>query len=139
MSLSPEKRSEILQLLSAGKITAEEAANLLTTIPVENIEKTAVPPAPAPVQESTPAKAPNGQKPKWLHVRVNDLESGKSKVTVNIPLRMVKFGLNMGRRFAPEIDGVDWNDLSNLMTEEQGVLVDVQDAEDGEHVQIYVD
>jgi hypothetical protein len=52
---------------------------------------------------------------------------------------MVKFGLNVGRRFAPELDGIDWDDLSQVMTEEEGVLVDVQDAEDGEHVQIYVD
>ena len=140
MSLSSEKRSEILQLLAAGKITANEAAELLTATPITNIEEPAVPAPPKPVVEKPAApKAQNGKKPKWLHIRVNDLESGKSKVTVNIPLRMVKFGLGVGRRFAPELDGVDWDDLSRVMTEEEGVLVDVQDGEDGEHVQIYVD
>ncbi len=139
MSLSQEKRAEILELLAAGKITAAEASELLTATPTAKVEEPPVPPAPIPIQEDSVPKSSNGKKPKWLHVRVNDLESGKSKVTVNVPLRMVKFGLNVGRRFAPELDGVDWDDLSRVMTEEEGVLVDVQDSEDGEHVQIYVD
>jgi hypothetical protein len=142
MSLSDEKRKEILQLLADGKINADEAAELLTTRTQDVVEEPAAPPPPkyseSPFSPAETAAA-NGQKPRWLHIRVGDLESGKSKVTVNIPLRMVKFGLQMGRRFAPELEGVDWDDLSRVMTEEQGVLVDVQDAEDGEHVQIYVD
>jgi hypothetical protein len=72
-------------------------------------------------------------------VQVNDLATGKCKVKVNVPLRMVKFGLSIGKRFAPELEGMDWDDLSRVMTEDAGLLVDVQDEEDGEHVQIYVD
>jgi DNA-binding transcriptional ArsR family regulator len=142
MSLSSEKRTEILQLLADGKITADEAAEILSASPkVEIEEPTPAPKAPESVQTGTVEKSAvsNGRKPKWLHVQVNDLESGKSKVQVNIPLRMVKFGLGMGRRFAPELDGVDWDDLSRVVTEEEGVLVDVQDTEDGEHVRIFVD
>jgi hypothetical protein len=59
MSLSSEKRTEILQLLSAGKITAEEAAELLTATPaapIENIEEPSPPPAPAPVKASAAPK-----------------------------------------------------------------------------------
>ena len=139
MSLSDEKRKEILQLLADGKINADEAAELLSARSQAVVEEPAAPPAPKFAESPAQKAVTNGQKPSWLHIRVGDLESGKSKVTVNIPLRMVKFGLQMGRRFAPELDGVDWDDLSRVMTEEQGVLVDVQDTEDGEHVQIYVD
>jgi hypothetical protein len=141
MSLSSEKRFEILQLLADGKITADEAAEILSASPKVEIEKPTPPKAPENVQTEPVEKSAvsNGRKPKWLHVQVNDLESGKSKVQVNIPLRMVKFGLGMGRRFAPELDGVDWDDLTRVVTEEEGVLVDVQDAEDGEHVRIFVD
>ncbi len=135
MSLSSEKRTEILQLLADGKITADEAAELLSPTPQAEAETPTPPPTPEVVQETTTS---NSKKPKWLHVQVNDLATGKSKVKVNIPLRMVKFGLNMGKRFAPELDGMDWDDLSKVMTEDAGVLVDVQDDEDGEHVQIYV-
>jgi DNA-binding transcriptional ArsR family regulator len=143
MSLSDEKRKEILQLLADGKINADEAAEMLSTRSEEDVVAEQAAP-PTPKFSESPAAAPektvkNGQSPQWLHIRVGDLETGKSKVTVNIPLRMVKFGLQMGRRFAPELEGFDWNDLSRVMTEESGVLVDVQDAEDGEHVQIYVD
>ena len=129
MSLSTEKRTEILQLLADGKITADEAAELLSAAPETTTE-----PAPKAVETAES----NGREPRWLHVQVSDLNTGKSKVKVNIPLRMVKFGLGMGRRFAPELDGIDWNDLSRIMTEEDGVLVDVQDSEDGEHVRIFV-
>lgn len=134
MSLSSEKRTEILQLLADGKITADEAAELLSPTPQPEAEAP-TPEVPEVVKETA---ASNSKKPKWLHVQVNDLATGKSKVKVNIPLRMVKFGLNMGKRFAPELDGMDWDDLSKVMTEDAGVLVDVQDDEDGEHVQIYV-
>jgi hypothetical protein len=136
-----EKRTEILKLLAAGKITAEEAAGLLTETPIESVKQPApaAPPSPVHLSPPEPPKAPNGQQPKWLHIRVNDLDSGKSKVTVNIPIRMVKFGFNVGRRFASDLDDVNWDDLSKIMTEEEGILFDVQDGEDGEHVQIYVD
>ncbi|NIP52684.1 MAG: hypothetical protein GWO26_12025 [Phycisphaerae bacterium] len=107
----------------------------MSPTPKAEAETPTPPPTPEVVQETT---ASNSKKPKWLHVQVNDLATGKSKVKVNIPLRMVKFGLNMGKRFAPELDGMDWDDLSKVMTEDAGVLVDVQDDEDGEHVQIYV-
>lgn len=139
MSLSSEKRMEILQLLSTGKITADEAAELLSAPPKVEVETPTPPPAskaPEPFEKPAPS---NGNEPKWLHIQVNDLATGKSKVKVNVPLRMVKFGLNIGKRFSPEMEGMEWDDLSRVMTEDAGVLVDVRDEEDGEHVQIYVD
>jgi DNA-binding transcriptional ArsR family regulator len=136
MSLSTEKRTEILQLLADGKITAGEAAELLSPSPAAEAQSPTPPPAPEALKQT---EAENGRKPQWLHIQVSDMSTGKSRVKVNIPLRMVKFGLNMGRRFAPEMEGVNWDDLSRVVTEEEGVLVDVQDDEDGEHVRIYVD
>lgn len=139
MALSSEKRTEILQLLANGKITADEAAELLSASSKAEAETPTPPPAPKAPEVVEKPTASNGQKPKWLHVQVNDLATGKSKVKVNVPLRMVKFGLSIGKRFAPELEGMDWDDLSRAMTEDAGLLVDVQDDEDGEHVQIYVD
>jgi DNA-binding transcriptional ArsR family regulator len=141
MSLSSEERKEILELLANGKITADEAAKLLSQAPPA-VSEAPAPPAPlAPPVFEKAADPPvtEGDKPSWLHVRVTDLATGQGKVTVNIPLRLLKFGLSVGSRFAPELEGMDWRELSSMMTEEKGVLVDVQDEEDGEHVQIYVD
>jgi hypothetical protein len=139
MSLSSEKRTEILQLLAGGKITAEEAAELLSDAPEAKAEAPAPPPAPKAPEPVRAAEVGSGQKPRWLHIHVNDLGTGKSKVKVNIPLRLAQFGFNMGKRFAPEIEELKWDDLSRVMSEDSGVIVEVQDEEDGEHVKIFVD
>ena len=129
-------RKEILELLAKGKITANEAADLLTN---PQPEEPATLKVKIPVDEPSMPKS-NGNGPSWLHVRVKDLKSGRNKVTVNIPIGMVQFGLKIGRRFSPELEGLDWNELTGAMQSmESGILVDVQDEEDGEHVQVYVD
>ena len=142
-----EERRKILEMVAGGKISAGEAAELLGSMPREEVEPEAPqapePPAAPDAPEAVPAtKVPTagGGSPRWLHVQVSDLKSGKRKVSVNIPLRLVKFGMKLGRGFAPELDELDWASLSDtLASGEGGVLVDVQDEEDGEHVKIYVD
>jgi hypothetical protein len=129
-------RKEVLELLAKGKITADEAANLLSQVTAEEVAT----PSKAAVLDPVSKPVGSGSKPSWLHVRVRDLQSGRNKVTVNIPLGIVKFGLKVGGRFTPELNGLDWNELQGMMNEmESGILVDVEDEEDGEHVQIYVD
>ncbi len=135
-------RQEILDLLSQGKITAEEAAEMLSTpvvetavptkeqvIDVEEEEETAVP-------EKEPATA--GSTPSWFKVRVRNLDTGKNKVSVNIPIRMFKFGLKIGRKFTDELDDLNWNEIDGMMKNMQtGMIVEVQDEESNEHVQVY--
>ena len=154
MSSSDDKRQEILQLLASGEITVASAAEMLSGAGQSEPapEKQPAPPVdlddlikvePDPALKATPApkatKPGNLEQPSWLRVRVSDLKSGRNKVTVNIPMRLMRFGLAVGSRFSPELDGLDWDELSHLLSSERGVLVDVQDEEDGEHVQIIVD
>ncbi|UCG24479.1 MAG: hypothetical protein JSW55_00275 [Chloroflexota bacterium] len=160
MSLKDEQRKEILQLLATGNITAEEAAELLAGgvqgVPAQDDSPESAeqprtekqPEAAADLDEQIrvepdPAlKATNGgnrQSPSWLRVRVSDLKTGRKKVTVNIPMRLMRFGLAVGSHFAPELDDFDWDELTGMLGSEKGMLVDVQDEEDGEHVQIFVD
>lgn len=138
--MSKPSRIEILELLSNGKITATEAANLLSDVapqadPPPVAEKTSMP------EKATAAPtSENAGDPTWFRVRVADLETGKNRVSVNIPVRMMKFGLKLGKRFSPEIENLDWNELSGMVQEmKSGVLVDVQDADSNEHVQVYLD
>lgn len=139
--MSKPSRMEILELLSNGKITAAEAANLLSDIG----ETAAAEKAPPPAVEKAPAAPPqsaatDGQEPSWFRVRVANLETGKNRVTVNIPVRMMKFGLKIGSRFSPEIENLDWNELTGMMKDmKSGMLVDVQDEDSNEHVQVYLD
>ncbi|MCL4266750.1 MAG: hypothetical protein KJ069_26460 [Anaerolineae bacterium] len=142
--MTTTSRKEILELLANGKITADEAAQLLSQPAAPVVEETAVPDVKILKQEvaqEVAMEANNGgKKPGWLHVRVRDLQSGRNKVTVNIPLGMVKFGMKIGGHFSPELNGLDWNELQGMMNEmESGILVDVQDEEGGEHVQVFVD
>lgn len=84
--------------------------------------------------------AGNGKRPRWLRIRVRDLETGRNKVSVNLPLGIVTFGLGIARRFNPEMGEIDVDDMMTLIKQgERGLLVDVHDEEDNEHVQIYVD
>lgn len=83
----------------------------------------------------------DGQRPRWLKIRVRDLGTGRNKVSVTLPLGLVSFGLGIARRFGADFDddhNVDelWRQLKEG---QRGVLVDVEDEEDNEQVQIYLD
>jgi hypothetical protein len=142
IEMSNNRKKEVLELLQNGKITADEAAAMLSDAsndPSDVSEETDVVLEEAmPVAGGVPGTKANH--PSTFHVRVRDLDTGQNKVTVNIPLRMLKFGLKLGGRFAPELDGLDLNELNEMMTGfESGVLVEVQNEESNEHVQVYID
>ena len=77
---------------------------------------------------------------RWLRVRVTDLQTGKRKVSVNVPLGWIKWGLMLGSRFAPELEKVD---VDGVMTEldqyAAGRIVKVEDAKDNQRVEVYID
>jgi hypothetical protein len=158
MSDSDEKRMEILQLLAAGKLTVDEAGDMLASVgqPEQAVEvdlsdetifekqpdqmndvSERIKVEPDPALEATKSKA--ARRPSWLRVRVSDMKSGKNKVTVNVPMGLVRFGLAYGSRFAPELKGFEWDEIDDYLSTESGMLVDVHDEEDGEHVQIFVE
>jgi hypothetical protein len=147
MSMSNKERRVLLSQLAEGKISANEVADLLNSSQEEPIKDE---PARTSGSEATlevtkkdiielEDNKASADRPTWVHVRVSDLKSGKNRVTVNIPLRLIGIGLNIGSRFAPELEDLDWSSIKNSLSEETGILVDVKDEEDGEHVLIYVD
>jgi hypothetical protein len=82
----------------------------------------------------------NGEKPRWLRIRVRDMASGRNKVTINLPLRLVSFGLGIANRFGADLDRAELDGLMEMIKHgEKGVLVEVEDDEDGEYVQIMLD
>ena len=123
-----EERMQILKMVAEKKITAEEGAKLLTALEPEKKKESAV------VMVGGPST------PRWFRVRVTDIETGKAKVNVNLPMSLVNVGMKMGARFAPEIEGFDLNEIFEQIREgAQGKMIDVEDAEDGERVEIYVE
>ena len=132
-------KKEILDKLAAGEISVSDAAQLLNQ-PEAAVETVPTPPAPTPQPESMPEKAGEGETPAWFRVRVVNAKTGKNKVSVNIPIRVLRLGLKIGGRFAPELRDLDWNELDSLMQDLQtGLLVEVQDEESDEHVQVFIE
>lgn len=118
-----EERMKILKMVQEKKITADEAAKLLTAL-----GKT----------EQRPAAAEGESR--WLRVRITDLESGKPSVNVNLPLGLVNVGLKMGARFIPDMEGVQVEELAEALRQGlTGKIMDVVDEEEGQRVEVYVE
>lgn len=132
-------RKEILEMLSAGEIDVSKATEMLSGAS----EAPAMPEplaAPVPMPDMPPAKAKRGSG-RWLHIHVSDLQSGKQRVRVNVPLGLVQVGLKIGARFTNEVDPEMVRDVMDaLQTNDiSGTLVEVEDLEDNERVHIFVD
>jgi hypothetical protein len=118
---------QILSMVAEGTITAEEGAKLLGALEPERKREV------RPMTESPSAA-------RWFRVRVTDLETGKNKVNVNLPMSLVDVGTRMGARFAPELEDMDFNDIvEQVKSGAQGKIVEVEDLEGGERVEIYVE
>lgn len=117
--------AQILNLLADGQISPEEAAARMRG------EQPAA---------AKPAAAPASMSGRWLHIRVTDLSTGRPRVNVNLPLTWVALGLQIGARHAPQIGDVDLQSLfQQIQSGASGHLVEVEDHDDGERVEIYVD
>jgi hypothetical protein len=124
MSLK-EERMQILKMIEDGTISADEGAKLLAAL--EEGATKSVPTIPA-----GPAR--------WMRVRVTDLNTGRAKVNVNLPMGLVNLGIKMGARFAPEMEDIDLDEIIQAIQDgAQGKIVEVEDEEDNERVQVYIE
>ena len=118
-----EERLEILRLLEAGTITADEAATLL-----DALDRAALPPA-----NSGPA-AVRGAEARLVRIRVTESTTGRAVVNLAFPLGLIKSGLDIAGQFVPEympkVDAIRESVSSGF----RGPLVDVDDG--GQRVEI---
>lgn len=122
-----EERMKILKMIEDGKITAEEGAKLLAAL--ADSRRTPPPPSAAGTGNA-----------RWFRVRVTDVNTGKTKVNVNLPMGLVNVGLKMSARFAPELDQDQMSQIAEaLKTGMLGKVLDVIDEEDGEHVEVFIE
>lgn len=134
--MTTESKKEILELLESGKISAEKAARMLSEPGRAAAEQT----DPDPPASSSESGKTTGSRPSMFRVRVSNMDTGENKVSVNIPMRMLKFGLKLGGRFSPELEGLDFAEINEMLTDvESGMLVEVQNDESNEHVQVFLD
>ncbi len=124
---SSEERMQILKMIEEGKISAGEGAELLRAL-----EKKEPPTPPEPLRGASPAR--------WFRVRITDLSTGRNKVNVNIPMGLVQVGMKMGARFAPDMEGVDYDELMTaIRSGKQGKVIDITDSDDRERIEIFVE
>ena len=78
-----ENRRQVLEMLSAGKITADEAERLIAAL-----EK-----------EQAPSSAMNGSeprpKPKFLRILVEEIKGESTKVNIRVPMQLLRAGVKL--------------------------------------------
>ena len=129
MSLK-EERLQILKMLEEGKITAEEAATLLSALE-----------AGAQKEQREERQTFSGS-PRRHRVRicVSDGTTGKKKVDINFPIGVLKIAKRMGTKFTGNIEGINLDDIFEAVQQEvQGKIIDIQDDAEGKRVEIFVE
>ena len=122
-----EDRLEILRLLEAGTVTADEAATLLDALDRTN---------PPPLEDARPAE-PMPRNSGIVRIRVT--ESGGDRVMTNLafPLGLIDSGLKIAGQFVPEYLPKAEAIRESVKTGFRGALVDVDDGE--QRVEIVVE
>lgn len=119
----------ILKMLQDGKISADEAAKLLESVDAGN-------------KTEKPADADASQKVqgKFFRVLITDTDTGKARANIRIPLSVLGIGVKFGAQFAPQIGGIEQDQIMDAISSGQvGKILDVYDDDDGEHVEIFIE
>jgi hypothetical protein len=134
-----EERLEILRLVENQTISAEEAGRILEALDRSDRSQRASqqtapfypPPPPAP----EPRIAQSGS----VRIRITDLSSGKARINLVLPYRLVDSGIKLAKRLAPEhmLDGREirksieegyWGPLLDITDDEKRVEIIVEGA-----------
>ena len=122
---STEERMRILKMLEEGTITAEDATRLLQALSAGR---------------AAGGKAPTGREARWLRVRITDTTTGESKVSINVPMGLVRTGIRMGARFIPSDSNVDYQEIMEaIQGGETGKILEMVDEEQGEKIEIWAE
>lgn len=134
-----EERKKVLEMLAAGKITADEAAKLLDKLAGNASNAT---PSPEPPQS---AAASGSARPKYLRIVVD--QPGREQVNVRVPLSFVRSGRGLLAIMPKHVNerlaeyGINAGSFSTMSLDDLGLdmrelNVDV-DKGDGKKVKIF--
>jgi polyhydroxyalkanoate synthesis regulator phasin len=137
-----ETRRQVLEMLAAGKVTAEEADRLIAAF-----ERDA-----SPAAETRPAK-----KAKYLRVMVDSDEPGQGPVRVNtrVPMQLLRAGVKLANLIPPQaraqvdkalheqgipfdMSGINANNLEEIVNHLEELTVDVDVDERDQKVKVRV-
>jgi hypothetical protein len=124
-----EERLRILRMVQAGKLTAEEAVQLLETLGEPRLPGRGRPPA-----------AQTSAKPRWFRMRVTDKITGKTHVDIRLPVHVVTAGAKLGARFSPEAVGLDMNKvIENIRKGIIGKVLETDTPDKEEKVEVFIE
>jgi hypothetical protein len=121
MSSIGSERNRILKMIEGGQVSASEGAQLLDALGNEQ-------------RSSDKARS------RLVRVRVTDLQTGRQKANVTIPVGLINVGLRLGARLAPQLSGSALEELVRAVQRgTTGRLMEWQDLEEGERVELIVE
>ena len=122
-----DEKMMILKMLSEGKITADEASNLLGVLNLD-------------LNKKEKKQKAEKKEAKFLRVRITDVDSEKVRANIKIPISILHVGSRFGSKFTQKIEGIETEDLMAAIDQGQiGQILDVYDDEDGEHVEVFIE
>jgi hypothetical protein len=119
-----DDRLRILRMVEQGQISAEEGARLLEAI----------------TNDAARIRARAEARARSLRVVVTDLHSRRQKINVTIPASLVTVGLKLGARLFPRDASVTNDDVLRAIERDMpGRIFELQDLEEGERIEIFVE
>ncbi|GAB4114620.1 MAG: hypothetical protein Kow00103_08580 [Candidatus Caldatribacteriota bacterium] len=121
---------QVLDMLKEGKITNEEAINLIDAL--KSTEKDQ--------EEITPGKTKR-------FFRVNVTKNNQPKVNIKIPFSLVKWGINIANKMGKDTIKIggeevpfDMDELNKAINDPEfsGKICDVYDEEKNEHIEVEI-
>ena len=134
-----EERLEILRLVENQTVTAEEAGRLLEALDRSDrkgqSQSMTAPFTPFPAPPGPPE--PPGPAVGSVRIRITDTSTGKAKINLVLPSRLVDSGIKLAKRIAPE-HMLDGREIRKSIEEGYwGPLLDITD--DSQRVEIIVE
>jgi hypothetical protein len=122
MSVS-EERLRILKMIESGQVSAEEGSQLIEAL-----------------GERTRERTRSSAQPRTLRVRVTNLATRRQVINVTIPVSLVGIGLKLGARLAPRMANANVDEIMRAIDSGSlGRIFEMQDLDEGERVEIFVE
>ena len=131
-----EEKMRILNMVQEGKLSAEEASQLLEALDFNPEEIT------IPFRDAANTISKAHGRTRWVRIQVTDLKSGKNQVNMRLPMGIVKIGAKAVMRVNLKDEDDSEINLDELLKEalekdhSDRVLVDFEDSSSGQHVLI---
>ena len=120
------ERLRVLQMIQEGKISATEGARMLGEEPCG--------------QPGCEEAGSSGSEPRWIRVLITDVDSGRARVNVRLPVNLMSTGVKMGAHLSADMQELNMQQINDFVKRGvTGQVMEVVDDDEGEKVAIYLE